>query len=201
MHAGFARTHAVVHREGKFALAWASRRGSFPNCLGGLVPQVNRPLRAPFRPKDSTRVTNRLHILRGQAFGYAMCASLVSRAVACDNQAFAVYNGSVAESDDAGYTFDPTPNPEQLPPVVGAAVSLCPEGHCKTLSNDSGVWGPVWVGFSLARANQHVDLSIQAQGYDTFDYSAPYPDTSDPVQGQFYLNVRLHAQDAGLGDQ
>lgn len=118
-------------------------------------------------------------------------AALVG-APACGDQAFVSYVGTVTEAPadvPTGASFEDEP-PADAAPIAGATVSLCAESKCTATSDETGLWGPIWQSFPLFR-RRGVTLTVSADGYEPFTYSARYPATEDPLFAEKLMNVRL----------
>jgi hypothetical protein len=127
-------------------------------------------------------------------------AAASAGAAACADQGFVAYQGTVtvAPDGDAGYDFGPDPNPNNLAPVPGATVSLCPAAKCTSVSDDAGSWGPIWQSFPLFGGSRTVSITVDAPGYASLLYSANYPSSPETTSNGQYLNLYL-APAAGGG--
>jgi hypothetical protein len=83
-----------------------------------------------------------------------------------DEGAFVVLEGSVTRSDEPGARFDPSPNPEGLPPIADALVRVCGDAHCMATSGGDGNWGPVWRDWGLLAKAPLIEVHVEANGYE-----------------------------------
>ena len=119
---------------------------------------------------------------------------------ACAGEAFITYEGSVSAGGTAGVTFDATQNPGGAPPVSGATVRVavcvdpCPDTiRARAVTTDEdGLWGPVdRVIGGLVGTDHIIQIEVSAEGYQPLLYEVIFETTSDPVDGELYMNVTL----------
>src|SRR6266542_3891938 len=123
---------------------------------------------------------------------------------ACVGEASVVYRGTVTVAPgEAGYDFDPEPNPGGLPPISDAHVLLCadcdasPHSQSAAAAGD-GTWGPLEQVFGgFVGSDTTIRVEARAEGMETFVYQVTYEDTQDPTGGEKYLNLRLKRSSPG----
>jgi hypothetical protein len=175
--------------------------------LAALVPPSRHPLvrfhgrGAAVQPPPDAKAPSRARVSRmWKIFGmvFRVAVSYVSiGCVACVGEAAVSYKGTVAISDgDPGYSFDADPNPAALTPIAGASVALCVDCEAsqspnRASSDAMGNWGPLSQVFGgKVAGDNEIQLSVHAEGFNEFRYTAVYP-SSEPTSGVRFLNVRL----------
>lgn len=120
----------------------------------------------------------------------------------CAGEGFITYRGAVFAHPDGSLTFDDAPNPRGSPPIAGATVrlSVCTESCSGSepvttaTSDERGQWGPLdrTIG-GLAGTRHVIRIEFVAEGFEPIVYTATFEDTSDPLDGERYLNAGLPA--------
>ncbi len=102
----------------------------------------------------------------------------------------------------ASRSFDDTANPDAKHAVPGVFVTLCIANQCTTdlaprksdatTSAPDGTWGPLDQIFGGSPfEDTKIEVRFEADGFETFSYTAIYEKTQDPWAGQSFLNVHL----------
>jgi hypothetical protein len=138
----------------------------------------------------------------GALVGFAMLL------VGCVGEAGARYEGTIAKSPAAGYSFDDTENPTNAPPIAGARVSfcVCTDGACvcedktgRTVATDvRGHYAfPTVIFPGMIGVTNYLVVAVRADGYEPFTYRIDYDHmtvdqrTREPTTGDKKLNIRL----------
>ncbi len=118
---------------------------------------------------------------------------------ACTGETFVEYRGAVVRSQVPSHTFAAVPNPDALPPVPGAEVTLtvC-SGECRggergrtARADAQGEWGPLDIVFGGGLTDHEIRIEVTAPGYVSYVYEVVYERTTDPTAGDRWLTVSL----------
>ena len=119
---------------------------------------------------------------------------------ACAGEAFVTYEGTVTAGPSPSLSFDGERNPVGLPAIEGAAVRIsicidsCPgDDRARTVATDeNGNWGPVDRSFGgLLGSTSVIQIEFTADGYEPLVYETVFETTSDPLDGELFLNATL----------
>jgi hypothetical protein len=123
-------------------------------------------------------------------------AVIVLHCLHCNDQAFAMYEGTVTESAEPGSSLDSEPNPMDLRPIKDARVSLCDEPNCEGVSDRNGGWGPLWSEFAVFGGKRKMELRVEADGYVPVSRTIEYPSRSDRLDREKFVNFRMRRNPA-----
>jgi len=131
--------------------------------------------------------------------------------VACLGEGSAAYKGTITHGSRADYYFSAQPNQRQLPAVADAAVSLYETNdHTQTCAHvdrtSSYHSGPDRTGYTdqqgrfstgelvfgaMPGSDTYLLICVSHPDYSPYEYRATNDITSEPTQGEQFLNIVL----------